>query len=177
VRRIRGPRERGGFALVELVCTLTILALVIGALVDIVIVGLRGPQDSKPHLAAAEIELAIARFVSADVLPSVSATPHGSACGVTRAALVTTKKSLPSAIHADEAVAYTLGTDGLTRATCATGATAAATTTLVSGDVTVFIASCRPPGACGTVHIEAETSGTDASAHHFSLDVNRKLKK
>jgi prepilin-type N-terminal cleavage/methylation domain-containing protein len=171
---MRGGHERHGFSLVEVVVTVTVVALVIGVFVDVLIVGQRKPNDSPPALAPAEAELTIARFVSKDVLPSLSATPRGTACGVRDAALVTTEKSVPTVAHADQAVVYSLGADGLSRSTCAPGAASAAVTALVSADVTLFIATCRSPGPCGTVHIEAATAVPDAADHHFSLDLARR---
>jgi Prokaryotic N-terminal methylation motif len=169
--------DRHGFTVVEVVVTVTLVALVLGVLIDILIVGMQSPADTHARLAPAEAELAIARFVSKDVLPSLSAAPNGTACGVTGAALVTTEKSVPTVTHADQSVAYSLGPEGLTRSTCAPGATSAATTTVVSTDVTLFVATCRSPGACGTVHIQAATATSDGADHPFVLDVTRKLQK
>jgi hypothetical protein len=174
-RRIRRRRGQLGFSVVGIAVTVTVAALVIGLLTDILIVSLRKPKDPQTQLAPADAELAIARFVSRDVLPAVTATPRGNACGITQAALVTAEKSVPTAVHPDQDVAYSLGPDGLTRSTCSTGATLSATTTLVSPDVIAFTAVCAAPGACGTVHVDVETevAGTD-SPHHFTLDINHK---
>ncbi len=177
VSRIRGGQERHGFSLVEVVVTVTVLALVAGVLLDVLIVSRRKPDAKPVTVDPAQAELTIARFISKDVLASLSAKPLVTACGVSQAPLVTTEKSVPTVAHADQTVAYSLGPDGLTRTTCATGATLAATSTVVSAGVTVFIATCRSPGACGTVHIEAATATTDGADHHFSLDVARPKQK
>ncbi len=175
--RIRGRDDRHGFTVVEIVVTVTLLALVAGVLADILIVGTHAPAHSHAPVAPAESELAIARFASRDVLPSLSATPNGSACGITGAALVTTEKSVATVARADQSVAYSLGPDGLTRSTCAIGAVSAATTTVVSSDVTLFVATCRSPGTCGTVHIQAATATTGSADHPFSLDITRGAQK
>jgi prepilin-type N-terminal cleavage/methylation domain-containing protein len=175
--RIRGRRDRQGFTVVEVVVTVTLLALVLGVVIDILIVGMQSPSDSRAQLAPAEAELSIARFVSTDVLPSFSATPNGTACGVTGAALVTTEKSLPTVAKADEAVAYSLGPEGLTRSTCAIGATSATTSTVVATGVTLFVATCRSPGTCGSVHIQAATATSNGTDHPFSLDITRRPPK
>jgi prepilin-type N-terminal cleavage/methylation domain-containing protein len=170
-------RDRHGFTVVEMVVTITLVALVLGVVLDILIVGMQSPSASSAQVAPAEAELAIARFVSKDVLPSFSATPNGTACGVTGAALVTTEKSVPTVAHADAAVAYALGPEGLTRSTCAIGATSATTSTVVSTDVTLFVATCRSPGTCGSVHIQAATATSGGADHPFSLDVTRRFAK
>jgi type II secretory pathway pseudopilin PulG len=170
-------RDRQGFTVVEVVVTVTLLALVLGVVIDILIVGMQSPSDSRAQLAPAEAELSIARFVSTDILPSVSATPDGTACGITGAALVTTEKSVASVAHADEAVAYSLGPEGLTRSTCAVGATSATTSTVVATGVTLFVATCRAPGKCGVVHIQAATATNSGTDHPFTLNITRRPPK
>jgi len=177
LRRIRGRHDRHGFTVVEVVVTVTLLALVLGVVIDIMVVGMQSPSDSGAQVDPAEAELSIARFVSTDVLPSLSATPNGTACGISGAALVTTEKSLPTVAHADEAVAYSLGPEGLTRSTCAIGATAATTSTVVSTGVTLFVATCRSPGTCGSIHIQAATATSGGADHPFSLSITRRLAK
>jgi hypothetical protein len=174
VRRIRGPHDRRGFAVVEMVVTATVLALVVGVFVDVIVVSARKPAAAPVAVSSGEAELAIAQSVSKDVLPSLTATTRTTACGIPQAALVTTQKSTPTARTADETVAYSAGPGGLTRTTCVTGKTTAPTTTLVSADVTAFAVSCRAPGSCGTVHIDAETATTSGSPHPFALDITRK---
>lgn len=174
VRRIRGPHPERGFAVVEMVVAATIMVLVAGLLVDLVIVSLRHPRATSSALAPGQSELVIARFVSKDVLHSVTAASQQTACGVFHAALVTTERSTSTLAKADQAVAYSVGPDGLSRSTCAPGAKLAATTTVVSSDVVVFSSACQGPGACGTVHVEVQTATPDSSSTHpFSLDITR----
>ena len=64
---------------------------------------------------------------------------------------------------------------GLTRATCAAGASAAASTQVVSDEITGFTATCAAPGACGTVHLAVQTAtGTNVPSTSFTLDVSRR---
>ncbi len=175
VRRIRGPHDRRGYAIVEMVVSITVLALVAGVLIDILIVSARKPKsEAAAQVSPAESELTIARFVSRDVLPSLSATTRKTACGVFQAALVTTQKSTPAAANADETIAYSLGANGLNRTTCVTGQITATTKTVVSADVVVFSATCAPPGQCGSVNIDVQTATDSDTTHPFSLDLTRK---
>jgi Tfp pilus assembly protein FimT len=173
--RRRDAHDERGFTVVELVVTVTLLALVLGVLLDIAIVGTHSSSESSARLAPADAELSIARFVANDVRVSESATPNGTACGVTGAELVTTAKSVPTAAHADEAIAYALGPEGLTRSTCTLGAASATTSTVVSVGVTLFVATCRAPGTCGTVHIQAATATASGTDHAFLLDISRRV--
>ena len=95
-----------GFTLVELLLTVTILSLIIGVLTDTLILGLRTTGDTQTRIAQSDAQQFVAHYVSRDVQASVAATPGGSACGVTNAALVATEQSLPNVVGADLAVAY-----------------------------------------------------------------------
>ncbi len=174
--RIRSPQRERGFATVEIVVAATIMVFVVGLIADLVFVSLRHPRAaSTTEVSSGDAELQVAQFLSKDVLHSVSATANLSQCGVYQAGLVTTEKSSTTLAAADEAVAYSVGPDGLSRSTCAPGAKLPATKTIVSGDVVAFSAVCRAPGACGTVHVEAQTESPDGrSTHPFSLDITRR---
>jgi len=152
VSRLAAPLAvQDGFTLIEVLLTVTILSLIIGVLTDTLILGGR------------------------DVAASVAATPGGTACGVNNAALVTTEQSSATLAAPDRAVAYSVGAGGLTRATCAVGASTAATTAVVADDVTAFAATCAAPGSCGTVHLAVQTApGTNTPAYDFTLDVTRR---
>jgi hypothetical protein len=105
---------------------------------------------------------------------SVTAASEQTACGVFHASLVTTERSSPTLAKADQAVAYSVGTDGLSRSTCVPGAKLPTTTTVVSGDVVAFSAACHGPGTCGKVHVEVQTQTPGSSSTHpFSLDITR----
>lgn len=164
-----------GFTLIEVLLTVTILSLIIGVLTDTLILGLRTTGDTQTRIAQSDAQQYIAHFVGRDVAASVAATPGGTACGVNNAALVTTEQSSATLAAPDRAVAYSVGAGGLTRATCAVGASAAATTAVVADDVTAFAATCAAPGSCGTVHLAVQTApGTNTPAYDFTLDVTRR---
>jgi len=164
-----------GFTLVELVLTVTILSLIIGVLTDTLILGLRTTGDTQTRIAQADAQQFIAHFVSKDVVASAAATPGGSACGVANAALVTTEQSAPTIAAPDLAVAYSVDSNGLSRSTCAAGATSAATVSIISDEVTAFTATCVGPGACGTVHLAVQTAaGVNVPSYGFTLDVTRR---
>jgi prepilin-type N-terminal cleavage/methylation domain-containing protein len=168
------PTEHG-FTLVELMLTVTILSLIIGVLTDTLILGLRTTKDTQTKIAQADAQQFFAHFVSRDVVASVAATPGGSACGVSKAGLVTTEQSAPTLAAPDLAVAYAIGPDGLSRSTCAVGATSAATVDIISDVVTAFTATCAAPGPCGTVHLSAQTAaGVNVPSGSFTLDVSRR---
>ena len=173
--RVAHAHAQHGFTLVELLLTVTILSLVIGVLTDTLILGLRTTKDTQTRIAHADAQQFIAHFVSRDVLGSVAATPGGTACGVANAALVTTEQSVPTLSTPDQAVAYSLDSNGLSRSTCAAGATSAATVSIISDEVTAFTASCTAPGACGTVHLAVQTApGVNIPSGSFTLDVARR---
>jgi prepilin-type N-terminal cleavage/methylation domain-containing protein len=173
--RFAPAHAQHGFTLVELLLTVTILSLVIGVLTDTLILGLRTTKDTHTRIAQADAQQFIAHFATRDVLGSVTATPGGSACGVTNAALVITEQSAATLSAADQAVAYSLGSDGLLRSTCAVGATSAATVTNISDMVTDFTATCTAPGACGTVHLDVQTAaGVNVPSGEFTLDISRR---
>jgi prepilin-type N-terminal cleavage/methylation domain-containing protein len=164
-----------GFTLVELLLTVTILSLIIGVLTDTLILGLRTTKDTQTRIAQSDAEQFVAHYVTKDVQASVAATPGGTACGVANAALVTTEESVATLATADLAVAYSVAPDGLSRSTCAVGATSAATTSILSDEITSFSAACASPGACGTVHVTVQTAaGTNVPAGAFTLDVIRR---
>ena len=173
--RVAQVHAQHGFTLVEMLLTITILSLVIGVLTDTLILGLRTTKDTQTRIAQADAQQFIAHYVVRDIVGSVAATPGGTACGVNNAALVTTEQSVPTLSAADQAVAYSLGTDGLSRSTCAVGATSAATTSIISDEVTGFTATCAAPGACGTVHLDVQTAaGVNVPSGGFTLDVARR---
>ncbi len=173
--RLADAPAQHGFTLVELLLTVTILSLIIGVLTDTLILGLRTTKDTQTKIAQADAQQFIAHFVSRDVLASVAATPGASACGVTNAALVTTEESAPTLAAPDQAVAYSLDSSGLSRSTCAVGASSAATVTVISDEVTAFTASCAAPGACGTVRVAVQTAaGVNVPSGSFTLDVVRR---
>jgi len=164
-----------GFTLVEVVLTVTILSLIIGVLTDTLILGLRTTKDTNTDVAQSDAQQFIAHFISRDIQASFAATPGGSACGIANAALVTTEESTPTLAAPDQAVAYSLAPDGLSRATCAVGASSAATTTVISDEVTAITATCTAPGACGTVHVAVQTASTaEVPSYGFTLDVMRR---
>ena len=173
--RVAHAHTQHGFTLVELLLTVTILSLVIGVLTDTLILGLRTTGDTQTRIAQADAQQFIAHYVSRDVVASVAATPGGTACGVANAALVTTAQSAPTLSAPDQAVAYSVASDGLSRSTCAVGATSAATVSTISDEVTAFTATCAAPGACGTVHIAVQTAaGVNVPSTSFTLDVARR---
>jgi prepilin-type N-terminal cleavage/methylation domain-containing protein len=175
VTRLADTPAQHGFTLVELLLTVTILSLIIGVLTDTLILGLRTTKDTQTKIAQADAQQFIAHFVTRDVMASVAATPGGTACGVVNADLVTTEQSTATLSAPDQAVAYALGPDGLSRSTCAVGATSAATVSVISDEVTAFTAACRAPGACGTVHIAVQTAaGVNVPSGSFTLDVIRR---
>jgi len=168
------PPEHG-FTLVEVVLTVTILSLIIGVLTDTLILGLRTTGDTQTDVAQSDAQQFIAHFVGRDVAASVVATPGGTACGVANAALVTTEQSVPTLAAPDLAVAYSVSPGGLTRSTCAAGASSPATSTVISDEVTSFAANCVAPGACGTLHIAVQTAATiQVPSYGFTLDVTRR---
>jgi len=139
------------------------------------ILGLRTTGDTQTRIAQSDAQQFIAHYVSKDVLASAAATPGGAACGITNAALVTTEQSVPTLAAPDQAVAYTLDSSGLSRSTCAVGAAAAATVSVISDEVTAFTATCASPGACGSVHIDVQTAaGVNVPSSAFTLDVSRR---
>ena len=169
------PAAQHGFTLIELLLTVTMLGLIIGVLTDTLILGLRTTDDTQTRIAQADAQQFIAHFASRDVAASVAATPGGTACGVANAALVTTEQSTPTVSAPDQAVAYSVDAAGLTRSTCAAGATTAATTAVVSDKVTSFTATCGSPGACGTVHLAVQTAaGDNVPSDDFTLAVTRR---
>jgi prepilin-type N-terminal cleavage/methylation domain-containing protein len=173
--RIAGAHTQHGFTLVEMLLTITILSLIIGVLTDTLILGLRTTGDTQTRIAQSDAQQFIAHYVSKDVLASVAATPGGNACGVSNAPLVTTEQSAPTLSAPDQAVVYSVASDGLSRLTCAFGATSAATTSVISDEVTSFSATCGSPGACGTVHVDVQTAaGVNVPSHAFTLDVSRR---
>jgi prepilin-type N-terminal cleavage/methylation domain-containing protein len=175
VTRLEPAHAEHGFTLVELLITVTILALVVGVLTDTLILGLRTTHDTQTRIAQADAQQFIAHYVSRDVIASVAATPGGTACGIANAALVTTEQSLPTLAAPDQAVAYSLAADGLSRSTCAIGAASAATVANISDEVTAFTATCAAPGACGTVHVAVQTAaGVNVPSGSFTLDVARR---
>ena len=164
-----------GFTLVEVLLTVVMLSVIVGVLTDTLILGLRTTNDTQTSTAQSDSQQFIAHFVSRDVQASVAATPGGSACGVTNAALVTTEQSAPTLAAADQAVAYSVKSGGLTRSTCAIGASSAATTAVISDKVTAFAATCGSPAACGTVHVDVQTAaGASVPSYGFTLDVTRR---
>ena len=168
------PTEHG-FTLVEVLVTVTILTLIIGVLTDTLILGLRTTGDTRTRIAQADAQQFVAHFVSRDVEASAAATPGGNACGITNAALVTTEQSQPTLPAPDQAVAYSLDSGGLSRSTCAIGASTAATESVISDLVTAFTATCGTPGACGTVHLAVQTAaGVNVPSAAFTLDVARR---
>ena len=172
--RLASESEQG-FTLVELLLTVTILSLIIGVLTDTLILGLRTTNDTQTDVAQSDAQQFIAHFVTRDVAASVAATPGGSACGVANAALVTTEQSTPTLAAPDLAVAYSLAPGGLIRSTCAAGASSAATSTVISDQVTSFTASCAAPGACGTLHVAVQTTASaQVPSYGFTLDVTRR---
>jgi prepilin-type N-terminal cleavage/methylation domain-containing protein len=173
--RFVDPHTQHGFTLVELILTVTILSLIIGVLTDVLILGLRTTKDTQTSIAQADAQQFVAHFVSKDVVASVAATPGGTACGIANAPLVTTEQSVPTLAAADQAVVYSLDSSGLSRSTCAVGATTAATTSVISDEVTAFTAACAAPGACGTVHLAVQTApGVNVPPGNFTLDVARR---
>ena len=173
--RIPGAHAQDGFTLVEMLLTITILSLIIGVLTDTLILGLRTTSDTQTRIAQADAQQFIAHYVSKDVSASVAATPGGSECGINNAALVTTEQSAPTLAAPDQAVVYSVASDGLSRSTCTIGAAAAATVSVISDEVTAFTASCAAPGTCGTVHIDVQTAaGVNVPSHAFTLDVSRR---
>ena len=173
--RLAGAHTDHGFTLVEMLLTITILSLIIGVLTDTLILGLRTTGDTQTRIAQSDAQQFIAHYVSKDVLASAAATPGGSACGIANAALVTTEQSVPTLAAPDQAVAYSVAPDGLSRSTCAVGAPAAATVSVISDEVTAFTATCGSPGACGTVHVNVQTAaGTNVPSSAFTLDVSRR---
>jgi prepilin-type N-terminal cleavage/methylation domain-containing protein len=175
VTRLAGAHTDHGFTLVEMLLTITILSLIIGVLTDTLILGLRTTGDTQTRIAQSDAQQFIAHYVSKDVLASAAATPGGNACGITNAALVTTEQSVPTLAAPDQAVAYSVAPDGLSRSTCAVGAPTAATVSVISDEVTAFTATCGSPGACGTVHVNVQTAaGTNVPSSAFTLDVSRR---
>jgi prepilin-type N-terminal cleavage/methylation domain-containing protein len=168
------PPEHG-FTLVEVILTVTMLSLIIGVLTDTLILGLRTTGDTQTNVAQSDAQQFIAHFVGRDVAASVAATPGGTACGIGNAALVTTEQSTPALAAPDLAVAYSVSPVGLTRSTCAVGASSAATSTVISDQVASFAANCAAPGACGTLHIDVQTVATlQVPSYGFTLDVTRR---
>jgi len=164
-----------GFTLIEVLLTVTILSLIIGVLTDTLILGLRTTADTQTRIAQADAEQYVDHFVSRDVDASVAATPGGTACGISNAALVTTEQSAPGLSVPDQAVAYTLDANGLSRLTCPAGASTAATTAVVSDEITGFTATCGLPGACGTVRVDVQTAaGVNVPPSAFTLNVVRR---
>ena len=173
--RLVHAQSQQGFTLIEVLLTVVMLSLIIGVLTDTLILGLRTTNDTQTSVAQSDAQQFIAHFVSRDVQASVAATPGGAACGIANAALVTTEQSAPALAAPDQAVAYSLGANGLTRSTCAIGAVAAATTAVVSDKVTAFTATCGSPAACGTVHLAVQTAaGSNVPSYGFTLDVTRR---
>jgi prepilin-type N-terminal cleavage/methylation domain-containing protein len=164
-----------GFTLVELLLTVTMLSLTIGVLTDTLILGLRTTKDTQTRIAQSDAQQFIDHFVSRDAQASVAATPGGTACGIANAPLVTTEQSTPNVVSPDQAVVYSVSSNQLSRSTCAVGALTAATTSVISDEVTAFTATCQSPGACGTLHLAVKTAaGVNVPSYGFTLDVARR---
>ncbi len=164
-----------GFTIVELLVTIVILGTTFAVLTDTLILGLRTTKDTETRQVQSNGEQFIAHFLTRDVQPSFAATPLGSACGVANAALVTTEQSTPVVAAPDQAVAYSVSSSQLVRATCAVGAVVAATTQVVAEGITSFVATCAAPGACGTVHLAVQTAaGVNTPSYAYTLDIVRR---
>jgi prepilin-type N-terminal cleavage/methylation domain-containing protein len=164
----------GGFTLVEVLVTVTVLGLIFAVLTDTFVLGLRTTSDTQTNLAQTDTEQFAALWLTKDVRGSTAVATDAAACGVSNAPLVLQRAS--SAIGlADSTVVYARTGNDLSRVTCPIGATGASTTNVLSDGVAAFTAACTPPGACGTVHVDVQTTaGANTSSYQFGLDIGRR---
>ena len=185
-------RAQDGFTLVEVLVSISITGVILGAIVSATYFGLRTTTDQRRSLEQSNAEQLLATWFTADVqsacdpsltTPSCTRNPNpstssGSACGVT-ALFALDSVSSPLASAPDTTTAYVLQNGTLTRRTCDYGSTSVTSNSTLATDVSSATVSYPTSGSCSgrfqlAVTLAGSTLGNGTSAYPFTLCAQRR---
>lgn len=174
--RRRSPSDHG-FTLIEMIVTVSLLAVVGLAVFGALFVGIRATGDSHQRIDQSLTEMEVTRFLSGDIYaaegPVVVNSTTDSACGGV-APLKLRSRSTATAASIDTTVVWVLRGTDLVRRTCVNG-----TTTdefVVADDIASFVpTACAAPCTARTISVTFSAAAVGrVDAQSWTLAVARR---
>jgi prepilin-type N-terminal cleavage/methylation domain-containing protein len=159
--------DESGVSLVEVLATVAIMGIVMGALGAALFTGMRTTRDTTTSLGQSNSELLVSTWLTKDVQRADTVrTNVTSTCGNAPAVLETTTRTDPVATTSNVTVAYRLTGGSLARQEC--GATPSTIT--IARKVTAFTATGSDPVQVGVT----SAAGDGVKPYSWTLEVRRR---